>query len=102
MATGGLAFMLVAMVSSILLITDFLFNLTMAVIFTAIAGAWFVTFWAALPFARRHWLDDDEEDEDEDFAADAAEPHPAALNESKPLNEPKPITEPKPLSQPKP
>jgi amino acid permease len=73
MATGGLAFMLLAMVSSILLITDFLLNLTLAVILTTIAGAWFLTFWAALPFARRNWTDDED---DEEYAEDAAEPAP--------------------------
>lgn len=65
MATGGLAFMLVAMVSSVLLITDFLFSLWVAVVLTAVTAAVFVTFWAALPFARRNWADDDDEDDDE-------------------------------------
>jgi hypothetical protein len=74
MASGGLAFMLIAMISSILLITDFLLSLTMAVVLTTIAGAFFLTFWAALPFARRNWADENEEAEDEDFARDAAEP----------------------------
>lgn len=61
MASGGLAFMLVSMVSSILLITDFLLSLTMAIILTTVAGAWFLTFWAALPFARRNWGEPDDE-----------------------------------------
>jgi hypothetical protein len=75
MASGGLAFMLISMVSSVLLITDFLLSLPVAIILTAITGAWFLTFWAVLPFARRNWTDDDEqEDEDEEFAAEAAEP----------------------------
>jgi hypothetical protein len=73
MASGGLAFMLIAMISSILLITDFLLSLTMAVVLTTIAGAFFLTLWAALPFARRNWADENEEAEDEDFARDAAE-----------------------------
>jgi amino acid permease len=72
MATGGLAFMLIAMVSSILLITDFLLNRTTAVIVTTVAAAWFLTFWAALPVARRNWTD--EEIEDEEHAEQAAEP----------------------------
>jgi amino acid permease len=72
MATGGLAFMLIAMVSSILLITDFLLDFTLAIVVTTIAGGWFLTFWAALPFARRNWTDD--ADEDEEYAADVAEP----------------------------
>src|SRR3954453_6314538 len=45
MASGGLAFMLVSMVSSVLLITDFLFSIWVAAVLTAIAGGWFLTFW---------------------------------------------------------
>ena len=74
MASGGLAFMLISMVSSVLLITDFLLSLPAAIILTAITGAWFLTFWAVLPFARRNWTDDDEQDEDQEFAKEAAEP----------------------------
>ena len=74
MASGGLAFMLVSMVSSILLITDFLLSLTMALVFTAIAAGFFLLFWAALPFARRNWNGEDDEEEDEEFAREAAEP----------------------------
>ncbi|WP_236718025.1 DUF6328 family protein [Actinoplanes sp. TFC3] len=74
MATGGLAFMLVSMVSSVLLITDYLLNIWAAMIFTGITGAWFLAFWAAIPFTRRNWMDEDEEEEDENFAEDAAEP----------------------------
>lgn len=82
MASGGLAFMLISMVSSILLITDFLLSLTAAIVLTAIAAAWFLTFWAALPFARRNWngadadnadaaADDDEADQK--FAAELSD-----------------------------
>jgi hypothetical protein len=74
MATGGLAFMLIAMVSSILLITDFILNMTAAVILTVIAGGWFLTFWAALPFARRNWADDDDSDDEESVDDEDAEP----------------------------
>ena len=57
MATGGLAFMLIAMVSAILLITDFLLNLDAGRSFSPRSpAAWFLTFWAALPFARRNWV----------------------------------------------
>jgi amino acid permease len=73
MATGGLAFTLISMVSSILLIADFLFNLGVAIVLTAIGGAWFLTFWAALPFSRRNWAEDDDDD-DHDFAPEAVEP----------------------------
>ena len=55
MATGGLAFMLIAMVSSVLLITDYLLNIWVALILTVITGAWFLTFWVVLPAARRNW-----------------------------------------------
>ena len=73
MATGGLAFMLIAMVSSVLLITDYLLNLPVAIIVTAVTGIWFLTFWALLPFARRNWMDDDELEEDEEVATSAGE-----------------------------
>src|SRR5689334_23160520 len=68
MATGGLAFMLISMVSSVLLITDYLLNIWVAVVLTIVTGAFFLTFWAAIPFARRNWLDEDAEEEDEQFA----------------------------------
>jgi hypothetical protein len=62
MATGGLAFMLVSMVSSVLLITDYLLSTWVAVILTVITGVWFLTFWVALPFARREWGTDEDGD----------------------------------------
>src|SRR3712207_6243634 len=58
MASGGLAFMLIAMVASVLLITDFLLTLPAALIATGVTAAFFLTFWAALPFARRNWGED--------------------------------------------
>lgn len=58
MASGGLAFMLISMVSSVLLITDYLLSLWLSVILTAVTGAWFLTLWAILPFARRNWGED--------------------------------------------
>ena len=75
MATGGLGFMLVAMVSSVLLITDYLLNMWAAIILTVITGAWFLTFWALLPFARRNWAEEEDwgyEEEEEDDAPTAA------------------------------
>ena len=75
MATGGLAFMLIAMVSSVLLITDYLTNIWVALVLTGIAAGFFLTFWAAVPWARRNWVDEDDEDDDEEFAKDAAEPN---------------------------
>lgn len=76
MATGGLGFMLVSMVSSILLITDVLLGTVPSIVATVLAGGWFLTFWAALPFARRNWVGDDPEEEDAEdaeFIAEAAE-----------------------------
>lgn len=58
MASGGLAFTLISMVSSVLLVTDYLLSLWLAVILTAVTGAWFLTLWAILPFARRNWGED--------------------------------------------
>lgn len=62
MASGGLAFMLIAMVSSVLLITDFILPRPVAFVLSAVTGVWFLTFWLALPFTHRNWGEDDEED----------------------------------------
>ena len=75
-ATGGLAFMLIAMVSSVLLITDYLLNIWVAVILTLITAAWFLTFWAALPVARRNWGEDEDDDGFIDAAPKDASPSP--------------------------
>jgi amino acid permease len=65
-ATGGLAFMLIAMVSSVLLITDFILPRPVAFVLSGVTAVWFLTFWAALPFTRRNWGEsDDEDDKDE-------------------------------------
>ncbi|WP_431927316.1 DUF6328 family protein [Micromonospora wenchangensis] len=66
MASGGLAFMLVAMVSAVLLIADFVLDTGIAVVLTVITGLWFLTFWVVLPFTRRNWGDDDIDDDDDD------------------------------------
>ncbi|MCW3840070.1 DUF6328 family protein [Micromonospora yasonensis] len=66
MATGGLAFMLVSMVSAVLLITDFVLGRPVAFLLSAITAVWFLVFWLVLPFARRNWGDDDIDDEDDD------------------------------------
>ncbi|GAB3158836.1 DUF6328 family protein [Micromonospora sonneratiae] len=66
MATGGLTFMLVAMVSSVLLVTDFVLPRPLAFVLSAVTAVWFLTFWAALPFARRtRWTDDEDAEEGE-------------------------------------
>ncbi|MET8148696.1 DUF6328 family protein [Actinoplanes sp. NPDC049668] len=62
MATGGLAFLLISMVSSVLLIADYLLNIWAASVLAAITAAWFLTFWAAIPFARRAWMDEEYEE----------------------------------------
>ena len=69
MATGGLAFVLIAMVASVLLITDYLLSTWATVILTVIAGVWFVTLWAAVPWFRHNWIDEDLEEEDEESAS---------------------------------
>jgi amino acid permease len=69
MASSGIAFLLVAMVSSVLLITDFLLNRWPAVILTAVASAGFLTFWVVIPWLRRNWVDEDLEDEDEESSS---------------------------------
>jgi hypothetical protein len=58
MASGGLAFMLVSMVSSVLLITDFILDETVAFVITGAVAVFFLTFWAVLPYLRRNWGDD--------------------------------------------
>src|SRR4051812_20279864 len=65
MASGGLAFMLVSMVSSVLLITDYLLSRSAAMALTTITAAWFLMFWALLPFVRRNWMGKEDEEIDE-------------------------------------
>ena len=76
MATGGLAFMLVAMVSSVLLITDYLLNIWAAVGLTVLTGGWFLTLWAGLPFAHRNWGEDEDGDGIIDSAPKDVSPNP--------------------------
>ncbi|WBB75006.1 DUF6328 family protein [Micromonospora sp. WMMD1128] len=68
MATGGLFFMLIAMVSAVLLVTDFVLDRPIAFLLSALTGIWFLLFWAILPFSRRNWGDDDIDDDDDDPA----------------------------------
>ncbi|WP_422773733.1 DUF6328 family protein [Plantactinospora sp. WMMC1484] len=65
MASGGLAFMLVAMVSSVLLVTDFVLPRPVAFVLSGLTAAWFLTFWAAMPYLRRNWGEPDEDDDEE-------------------------------------
>jgi hypothetical protein len=66
-ATGGLAFMLIAMVSSVLLITDFILPRPVAFLLSGFTGLWFLTFWVALPFMRRNWTEGDDDEDDGDL-----------------------------------
>ena len=66
MLTGGLVFMFVSMIASVLLITDYLLHMTWAVVLTSVTAAFFLTFWAAIPWFRRNWIDEDDEEEDEE------------------------------------
>jgi O-antigen/teichoic acid export membrane protein len=70
MLTGSLACLLVAMVSSVLLITDFLLGLGLAILLTAVTGVFFLTFWAAIPWFRHNWIDEEAEEEDEQVSGD--------------------------------
>ena len=72
MATGGLAFLLVAVISSVLLITLYLLPDVVAVILTVVAALWFGTLWAVIPWFRHRWVDQDEEEEDEEALTDDA------------------------------
>jgi amino acid permease len=70
MATGGLAFLLISMVSSVLLVTDYILSRPVAFVLTAVTAAFFVTFWAAIPFTRHRWIDEDAEEEDDEVSDD--------------------------------
>jgi hypothetical protein len=82
MATGGLAFLLLSMVSSILLISDYLLNVWVAVVLTVIAGAWFVTLWVVVPWGRRNWTGEEVEEEEVE-EEDAAVAEPAVAGETR-------------------
>lgn len=55
MASGGLIFMLAAMVSAVLLITDFILDRPVAFVLSGISGLWFLALWVILPITRRVW-----------------------------------------------
>lgn len=54
MATAGMAFLLVAMVFSVLLATDVVLERGVAILISAVAAVWFVMLWFALPVFRRN------------------------------------------------
>jgi len=68
MATGGLAFLLISMVSSVFLIVDFLLSQPMALLLGAATGVFFLTLWAGIPWYRHHWIDEDDEEEDDEVS----------------------------------
>jgi O-antigen/teichoic acid export membrane protein len=61
MASGGLAFMLVAMVSAVLLITDFILERWVAWLLSGLTAVWFLLLWVLLPLLRRDDRDEPEE-----------------------------------------
>jgi O-antigen/teichoic acid export membrane protein len=57
MASAGLAFMVIAMVSSVFLVVDFIVNQIAAGIVTGVVAVWFVLWWGVLPWLRREEAD---------------------------------------------
>jgi amino acid permease len=70
MLTGGLAFLLVAMVSSVLLITDYILAWPMTLIATAATGVFFIAFWAGIPWFRHNWIDEEDVAANEEASGD--------------------------------
>jgi hypothetical protein len=58
MASGGLFFLLIAMVGAVLLVTDFVLDRAVALVVTAVTAVWFVLLWFVLPLARRRERND--------------------------------------------
>ncbi|HEX2356178.1 MAG TPA: DUF6328 family protein [Micromonosporaceae bacterium] len=53
MASGGLTLLVIAMVSAVLLVTDVILDRWLAVLLSAVVGAWFALLWGVLPVLRR-------------------------------------------------
>jgi hypothetical protein len=53
MASGGLALVVVAMASSVLLVTDVIVERWVAILLGGTVGAWLTLLWAVLPVLRR-------------------------------------------------
>jgi amino acid permease len=64
-ASAGLGCMLIAMVSAVLLITDFILPRPVAFVLSAAAAVVFLAFWVVLPWVRRDWGQPDEEEFEE-------------------------------------
>jgi hypothetical protein len=60
MATGGLFFLFISIVSAVLLIVDFILSRSLAIALSGITALFFITFWAVLPWSRRDWGEPDE------------------------------------------
>ncbi len=54
MASGGLAFLLVAMVCAVLLVSDVVMGRSAAIIVAVLTAGWFVLLWGLLPWLRRN------------------------------------------------
>jgi hypothetical protein len=65
MARLGLGFLLLAMVSSVFLILDYLLGRPEAIVLTIATAAWLLTFWLVVPWYRHTWIDEAAEAEDE-------------------------------------
>jgi len=63
-ATGGLFFLLIAMVSSVLLITDFILSRGLSLLLSGLTAAFFLAYWVVFPWARRDWGEPDESEEE--------------------------------------
>ncbi|MFC0527646.1 DUF6328 family protein [Phytohabitans kaempferiae] len=53
LASAGLVFMLVAIVSAVLLITDFILARWLSLLFSGLTAAWLLLLWLMLPVLRR-------------------------------------------------
>jgi hypothetical protein len=61
LASGGLFFLLVAMVGAILLVTDVVLSRPVALLTSGLAGVWFILLWFVLPLSRRRDADNDDD-----------------------------------------
>ncbi|MEU4236132.1 DUF6328 family protein [Actinoplanes sp. NPDC026619] len=68
MLTGGLAFLLISMVSSVFLIIDYLLTRPMALLLGGLTALFFLSFWVAIPWYRHNWIDEDDVEEDEEVS----------------------------------
>lgn len=76
MATGGLAFLLISMVSSVFLVIDYMQSRGIALILGGATAVFFLGFWVAFPLYRHNWIDEDAEEEDDEVSD--GEPEPAS------------------------